>query len=407
MVPWTTGGQVFLARPRGTGPLITQEIYLEPLASEALFAAPRLLGVMVSDGSVWVDALDSVTSPVPRARLHYRAVSELELPGRRPVGPVRPLSDQERARYLQLPLLSPRVRALAREVTRQSPDPGMAALRLTHHLRTTLRYSLELKRPADVDPLEDFLFVTRSGNCEYFATSLAVLLRSLEIPTRVVNGFQRGEWNPYGGYFTVRQRDAHSWVEAFIPDRGWVTLDPSPRAEFDSGWASSTTFQYLDALRMRWHRYVVNWSLGDQIRASWTVRQQTLAWRRAVFEGGRGFPGGKRGAAIAGGVVAGLVAAIFLWRRGGVLRPTALRRPATLSIYERMLKRLARLGLRPARAETAREFCCRVAVEFPDRGNVVEEITGFYEAVRFGGAAIAPEELARLRRLADRLTATS
>ncbi len=105
--------------------------------------------------------------------------------------------------------------------------------------------------------------------------------------------------------------------------------------------------------------------------------------------------------------MASLVAAIFLWRRGGVLRPTALRRPATLSTYGRMLKRLARLGLRPGRGETAREFCCRVALELPDLGNVVEEITRFYEAVRFGGAAIAPEELARLRRLADRLTATS
>lgn len=400
MLPRNPGGQIPLARPRGTGFLITQEIYLEPIGTEVLFAAPRLVAVTVSSGPVWVDALDGVTSPVPQARLRYRALSELELPARRPTGAVRPLSDEERARYLQLPLLSPRVRALAREVTRQSPDPWTAALRLTHHLQTTLRYSLELQRTPGVDPLEDFLFVSRSGNCEYFATSLAVLLRTLDIPARVVNGFQRGEWNPYGGYFTVRQRDAHSWVEAWIPQRGWVTLDPSPRADFDSVWASSTTFQYLDALRMRWHRYVVNWSLGDQLRASLTVRQQALAWRRAFFAGGLSFPGGKRGAAIAVGAVLGLAAALFLWRRGVALVPVPTRRPATVWVYERMLRRLARLGLRPGRGETAREFCLRVAADLPEARATVEEITRVYEAVRFGGAAVAADELARLGRLA-------
>ena len=74
----------------------------------------------------------------------------------------------------------------------------------------------------------------RSGNCEYFAAALAVMLRSLGIPARVVGGFQRGEWNPYGRYFMVRLQDAHSWVEAYIDGAGWVTLDPSPRADAEA-----------------------------------------------------------------------------------------------------------------------------------------------------------------------------
>ncbi len=403
MMPRIYGGAVPPARGQGSGPVITQEIYLEPLDTEVLFGAPRLLGVVVSTGLVAVDGLDSISSPVPQARLHYRALSELEVPARRPPGAGRALSDEERARYLQLPPLSPRVRALAREVTKKSPDQWTAAQNLRHHLQTTLRYSLDLKQTSGLDPLEDFLFLSRSGNCEYFATSLAVLLRTLEIPARVVNGFQRGEWNPYGGYFAVRHRDAHSWVEAYFPDRGWMTLDPSPRDEFDSSWASSVTFQYLDALRMRWHRYVVNWSLGDQIRASGSVRQQALHWRRAVFGGGFSIPGGKRGAAIAGGLVGALAVAIFLWRRGPVLTPARFRRPRSVLVYERMLKRLARFGLRPGRGETAREFSGRVAQRLPGSRAVVEEVTGAYEEVRFGGAAIRPEELARLGRLADGL----
>ncbi|MBI4589832.1 MAG: DUF3488 domain-containing protein [Candidatus Rokubacteria bacterium] len=395
------GGHILLDRPRGTGPLITQEIYLEPIGSEVLFAAPRLLGVILSAGMVTVDALDTVTSPVPHARRQYRAVSELEVPTRRAAGVGGGLSDEERARSLQLPSLSPRVHALARDVTRGIPDPWAAALRLRDHLQTSFRYSLELKGNSAVDPLEEFLFVSRSGNCEYFASSLAVLLRSVGIPARVVNGFQHGEWNPYGGYFTVRQRDAHSWVEAYFPGRGWMTLDPSPRAEFDSSWMSSAAFQYLDALRMRWHRSIVNWSLGDQMQASWAVRQQALSWQRAVFDGGLSIPGSKRVAAIGGALAGALAVVVFLWRRGGAWTPTRFRRRGSVLVYERMLRRLARLGLSPGPGETAREFCGRVVRRLPHRRDAVEELTRVYEQVRFGRSEIGPEEVERLSRLAD------
>ncbi|MBI3626246.1 MAG: DUF3488 domain-containing protein, partial [Candidatus Rokubacteria bacterium] len=168
-IPVVFGGHIPLGRPRGTGPVITQEIYLEPIGSEVLFAAPRLLGVVLSAGSLTVDAMGSVSSPLPQARLHYRVVSELEVPARRSAGMERTLSGEERARYLQLPPLSPRTQALARELTRGIPDQWAAALRLGSYLETNLRYSLALKRTSTQDPLEDFLFVTRSGNCEYFA----------------------------------------------------------------------------------------------------------------------------------------------------------------------------------------------------------------------------------------------
>lgn len=397
-------GGYLLARPRGRGPVVTQEIFLEPLATEVLFAAPRLLAVAVA-GPVWVDPLGAVSSPAREARLHYRALSELETPVWRAAAGEADLPARERARYLQLPPLSPRIHAFAREVTRQSPDRAAAALRLTEYLRSHLRYSLELKRTPGADPVEDFLFVTRSGNCEYFAASLAVLLRSLGIPARVVNGFQRGEWNPYGGYFTVRQRDAHSWVEAHLAGLGWVTLDASPRAEADAAWAPSATFQYLDALRMRWHRYIVNWSLGDQLRASWAVRERALHWRRMLREARPALPGSPRGLLLAAALAAGLGAAVLLWRRG-LPRPwVPARRPASCAAYDRMLRRLARLGLVPAPGETAREFGRRAALELPSGGGAIKELTRAYEAARFGGAAIAPGDLGRLRRLADGLAA--
>ena len=171
-------------------------------------------------------------------------------------------------------------------------------------LRTQFRYTLDLERVSQLDPLQEFLFVRRAGHCEYFAAAMAVMLRSLGVPARVVNGFQRGEWNPYGQYYIVRYYDAHSWVEAYLPDAGWVTFDPTPRATVDVLAGRTPAFLYLDSLRLQWHRYVVNWTLRDQIRAvqsmqlglarlrGWSARARP---RDADSPGPRGRPGPRRG----------------------------------------------------------------------------------------------------------------
>src|SRR5260370_21513099 len=111
------------------------------------------------------------------------------------------------------------------------------------------------------------------------------MLRSEGIPSRVVAGFQHGEWNPYGRYFMVRLSDARSWVEACVDGRGWVAFDPSPRGEVASTPPGSVSL-YLDAARMRWYRYVINWSLGDQVHLAASVHRQAtdvrvgLSWPR-------------------------------------------------------------------------------------------------------------------------------
>src|SRR5207244_2865093 len=198
----------------------------------------------------------SVTVPTPSARLQYTVDSELETSpprGLREGGPRAATAAQ--ARYLQLPPLADRIPALARKVTAGSRSSYEAALKLNHYLSSQFKYTLVIKQQSELEPLEEFLFVRRSGNCEYFAASLAVMLRSLGIPARVVAGFQRGEWNPYGRYFMVRLKDAHSWVEAYFDGAGWVSLDPSPRAELESAQFGPNLFVlHLDALRMRWYR---------------------------------------------------------------------------------------------------------------------------------------------------------
>jgi protein-glutamine gamma-glutamyltransferase len=379
-------------RYRG-GSVLPQEIYLEPIGSDMVFGAPRLLRVEARSDFMTLDDLGNVSVPVPTARLRYMVDSEMEsdVDGPRVGDAVMPADPRWRARYLQLPPLPARVRTLAREVTAGSANPREAARRLTAHLSTQFRYTRVLQRTTGLDPVEEFLFVQRAGNCEYFAASLAVLLRTVGIPARVVNGFQRGEWNPYGKYFLVRLRDAHSWVEVFIEGSGWITLDASPRGAAEPATAAAPTALYLDALRMRWYRYVINWSLQDQVVAAAAVQRTASAW--SVWSlSPPSWSEVPRGAFAAAAMA--VVLAVALWWRHKSKQQTAA--PALPAFYERALRLLARRGLAPAPGETAREFWKRAHAHAPVCGAPLARLTAGYERVRFGGALLSATEVAEL-----------
>ncbi|MGH7403520.1 MAG: DUF4129 domain-containing transglutaminase family protein, partial [Candidatus Rokuibacteriota bacterium] len=299
------------------------------------------------------------------------------------------LTAAERERYLQLPALAPDVRRLAREVAGGARDAGTAADRISAHLSANYRYTLALKQESARAPLEEFLFLRRSGNCEYFAAAMAVMLRSVGVPSRLVAGFQRGEWNPYGRYFMVRLSDAHAWVEVYLEGRGWVAFDPSPRGEAVAEAMPGRVSLYLDAARMRWYRYVVSWSLRDQVQLATTVHRQAsdarvaLAWPRDW----RVSPALGAGAGIA------VVVALSWWlgRRGPARRRTGA--PAAMpAFYSRALRLLARRGLAPGAAETARQFASRVGERAPERAAAFARLTRYYERARFGDAALSEAE---------------
>jgi hypothetical protein len=298
---------------------------------------------------------------------------------------VPPLNVLQVERYLQLPALPPAIPALARQVAAGSVDPAEIASRVESFLRGQFRYTLDLERVSQLDPLQEFLFVRRAGHCEYFAASMAVMLRSLGVPARVVNGFQRGEWNPYGQYYMVRYSDAHSWVEAYLAGVGWVSFDPTPRATVNGLAGRTPMLLYLDSLRLQWHRYVVNWSLRDQIRAVQSV-QLGLASLRGFSA--RLDPATRqqlsRTGVLALAMAIGAVGAWTAWRyhRGG--GPTGGSRPP--GFYRRALRAAARRGLRPGSSETAREFSGRVAGLGPTAGEAFARVTALYERARFGGS---------------------
>jgi len=400
-----SGNNEFQLNPaQGRRPIVRQEVFLDPIGTDVVFGAPRVLRMDLRVSALAFDDMGSVFVPSASARLHYVVDSELEvtLPAdSRPSGAGRTLSGAERLRYLQLPTLSPLIPKLARATTVDSRDPYEAALKLTAFLSLQYKYTLGLKRQTQLEPLEEFLFVRRSGNCEYFAAALAVMLRSLGIPARVVAGFQKGEWNPYGRYFMVTLADAHSWVEAYFDGLGWVTLDPSPRAEAEAeAWQLGTLSLYVDAARMRWYRYVINWSLQDQMIAAATVQRQASDLRLALH-----WPRDWRARPWlvgAAGIVAALGLAWLAWRLRLTVAPSgnAARMPR---FYERALRLLARRGLEPEPAETARQFCGRVRDKSPALAEPIGRLTEEYERARFGAAALTEPEMREVERCLDAL----
>src|SRR5581483_6776016 len=108
--------------------------------------------------------------------------------------------------------------------------PSEIAERLASYLRDHCTFSLNTPESGGQSPVENFVFTSRRGHCEYFASALTLMLRYRGIPARIVTGFLSREWNKRGGYYIVRMKHAHAWVEYLVPGSGWVEIDPSPRS---------------------------------------------------------------------------------------------------------------------------------------------------------------------------------
>lgn len=417
-------GRIDLGGEPPRGQVIEQTILLEPIDTPVLFSAGRPLALEAVTAGwhgfpfVYRDGMGSLTAPwKPYSRLEYAVTADLGRPrpdalrhaGRSDPGVAR--------RYLELPPLDVRVAALAADVTRGAASPYDQALALEAHLRSAYAYSLTVRPTAGVPPLEDFLFNTKRGYCEYSATAMAIMLRTLGIPSRMVSGFLRGEWNEYGGYYLVRQSEAHTWVEAYFPGHGWVAFDPTPPAGtvIGSGGGLSRLARYLDAIRSRWNRYIVSYSLTDQIRAARNVQGGTRAAagriREALgaaadraFEALRAIREVEVPAIIA---LPGLgVLALVLLRGRALVRRTAMgayleRRRLNreiLKLYGRATAVAAGHGAPRRPSQTVREHVGLVRERGLAGADDLESLAHLYEAVRFGRHRATPEDVAAARR---------
>ena len=253
------------------GELVTYDILLEPIATTALFGPFQVRQVSGRQlPGIEIDADGAIFTRIQQGqRMQYRVQSELVKPptARSKATTNAPeLSADAQATYLRLPnTLSPRVAELAAKITGNAHTPREKAQGIADHLRKNYKYSLNLTWNPGTDPLEEFLFTAKSGHCEYFASAMAVLLRAAGVPTRLVNGFLMGEYNPVGDTYIIRQSDAHSWVEVYLPDTGWTEFDPTPPAgdELDTGLVAQL-HNYADAVGFFWNTYVLTYDSDSQ-----------------------------------------------------------------------------------------------------------------------------------------------
>jgi transglutaminase-like putative cysteine protease len=176
---------------------------------------------------------------------------------------------------LDLHGVTPKIAGLAASVMGSGPAAERAR-RLENHLTNHYSYTLDFVGRSADNPIEDFLFRYHSGQCEYFASSMVLMLRSQGIPARLVTGFLGGEYNPFEGYYIVRENNAHAWVEAYLPGKGWRIFDPTPPAGRPGEGAEGATLlaqQAWDFVIFRWDRYVLTFGLYDQLRIFGGLRE--------------------------------------------------------------------------------------------------------------------------------------
>jgi len=186
---------------------------------------------------------------------------------------------------LILPAISPEISALAAELTGKEKDDYAKCLTVERFFHENFSYTLGFKPESGGDPVEEFLLKRSPAHCEYFATAMVFLLRSAGIPSRYATGFLVHEYNRFTGYYVVRERDAHAWVEAFVPGRGWVTFDPTPPGgEFEELLGPSNpgfTVLLVDFIMFRLEKIKDLFIKGDYLAIAgliWKEISQAFIW---------------------------------------------------------------------------------------------------------------------------------
>ncbi len=448
------------SRPRGA---IRQQIKLESTDSSALFGLrPMMEATSRGKFSPDLSSLDgAIFRQFPRPGTYdYEVLSfrdtDVPQPGEAAPHGFLMMELKRVPERLHAPLREIAEAVIAREVPTESRgDVHAVAKALEAYLRDSGTFSYTLQQKVvdhTIDPVLDFMLNRKEGHCEYFASALALLLRSVDIPSRLVNGFKGGDYNNIAELYSVRQKHAHSWVEAYLgesPDNDrsplWLTLDPTPGLERDASIAAIGGYkenfrQFSDLVRYLWVFYIVGYNAerqnailygparalankardGFSIMGQWFSRTftQVRKWlqfeERADLFSFRGFV-----IAFAGGLILVGAARAMFWvaralirrYRGPVEDASALTIGAAQ--YRRLARVLSSFGLERPPAETQEEFARRATLFLTGQGSSTEAVAdvprvvvdAFYR-VRFGHLDLAPNDVALVEDRLDALEAT-
>lgn len=386
---------------RSDAPPVSYQVTLEPSPNDWLYALD-LPETLPAEASLLAD-FQITAKDIRQRRYRYTASSRLQYH-------TGPLSERQRRLGLQLPdTVTPRMRALVSRWRAESADDRQLVNRALQFFRNE-PFHYTLNPPLlETNPVDQFLFDSRRGFCEHYATSFTLLMRLAGIPARVVTGYQGGERNPLGNYLIVRQSDAHAWSEVWLEQSGWTRIDPTAAVaperiertfEFDlqenTAPGSPVIFSAgdhdllnrlakqfglgLDAANASWHRWILGYSSQQQQRLLQLLGFGSLsAFKLALTM------------VLAVAALAPLLILLMRWRDRD--RPDPVQRD-----YGKFCRRLARKGIARLAHEGPQDFARRVIRQRPDLQRPVSAIIDLYIALRYG-AEDDPEQQRRLRQL--------
>jgi transglutaminase-like putative cysteine protease len=394
---WSIGPSflVNFAPPRGGSASYRYEIVLEPHSRHWLFALETAASLPESGARMSHDGQIVASSPV-RTRMRYELHSVIA------PEPQSSEADGALRRALRLPEgFNPRSRALAAQWRAASADDAQVVERAVAFLRQgSYTYTLEPPLLGE-HSVDDFLFSTKAGFCEHFASVFVFTMRAAGVPARVVTGYQGGELNPVDSIITVRQSDAHAWAEVFLLGRGWVRVDPTAAAvpgRVESGMARAVPqagglpllmraeLEWLRGVRDRWEAVAHKWNvrvLGynperqRELMSSFGMREAD--WRSLT--------------ATLFAVLGAMTLVLLAWSLKRLARPDPVQRA-----WRAFCRKLAARGVERAPSEGPRDYAARAARALPAARRNILRIGALYIALRYGSQTTQPA-LERLRKL--------
>ena len=278
----------------------------------------------------------------------------------------------------------------------------MTRAALAYFNQQNFRYTLE-PPPLGVHGVDDFLFETRLGFCEHYASAFVFLMRAAHIPARVVTGYQGGEYNELGNYYIVRQSDAHAWAEIWLAGQGWKRIDPTAAiapARVERGLSAAVMNnaalpfmarnppQWLRELRMnwdalsnQWNQWVLGYDTERQFAFLTRLGMKSITWQKMALN-------------MMAGI--GLLVALFALF---MLRHLIKRQPDKVqAAWLKLCRKLAKAGLPRAAHEGAQDYATRIAAARPELADAIRDLASRYGALRYG--AVQDEQAQRefLRR---------
>ena len=413
---------------------LRQDILLEALDTSALFAAPFAESLSGEFVGVQLDSTMGLHLPYPStSRIRYSVMSRDHrlLPSEQSSAALD-YAAGIRERYLQLPRQSEAIEELARRITQEMITPYEKTTAVLQHLLSNYTYSLEADTGTSGHPIDDFLFTRKTGYCEHYATAMVLMLRSLGIPSRLVTGFLATEWNDFGNYYTVRQRDAHAWVEVYYPQSGWITMDPTPLLPTPPGPTVFAALQRLaESARLYWDRAFIRYSGRDQLDfvnalrgssdsarntiAEWTSAMGAICTQllRTTLQHVPTLHGSLVWTLVLGVAVAIMTLILAFsarWPYGRLEKgPSERTQQQIVQLYKKMLQVSAGRGIPITPSTTPTEIPRLVRERWEVAEPMVARVTSVYCRARFGIDSLSPNELMQavqdlnvLKRLARR-----